>query len=254
MSGWAAPIDDELDDAEMTGAVFVHDHTCDESDRVYFVVLYVCAPWMILEHQGHAVGVEAARYDEAPRVALLTAEWQVRGDVAWTRAPAIQLSHVELDGNVWRADGWTLRPHPFWTTRAKKWERALNGIYGTLTLRLDRSAQQIRTWLHRNAPLAYLPIDDMRYRDTDGETDGLYGAQTIQIYDGMLMWSKSYKEPSSCAALMDAGLLNQQGRGCLGELTWDLVDGDWGGTVAAGDTCASLLEYLDVNADDERLE
>lgn len=132
---------------------------------------------------------------------------------------------------------------------SRSWDWAWGPTLGPLFLSVfvDQSATEIRQWLGENLPEGYA-FDGDRVRSTrNPQPEGrLRHTDEIWFRDGEIHFVHGYYghvEPVDNARAVF--LLRKLADAELGELTFDLFDGDYGTLCAAGYSCASLGKYLD---------
>jgi hypothetical protein len=129
------------------------------------------------------------------------------------------------------------------------WDWAWRGSYGAayLTVYLARSAQQIREWLQSFEVHGFRQVDDDDARwqyALPGEdfAQALARHTSIVVFDGGLQFCRgSYLAGTG---RFDGIYLRKLAAGELGELSFDLFDGDYVALNAVGYSCASLFGYL----------
>ncbi len=75
----------------------------------------------------------------------------------------------------------------------------------------------------------------------------------VRFADGLITFMRSYHSPGEGAQALDGALLASIAAGELGEVFWDLLDGDYVYYEATGEGLASLREYLDPTSDEAQL-
>ncbi|MFY0535276.1 hypothetical protein [Nannocystis pusilla] len=145
-------------------------------------------------------------------------------------------------------------PHPILADRPLRdwawiWGRSTIGPV-MLTLRFARGRDELAAFLAGLAPMPYVRVADDRYRVPAGEPTPRL--REIRLFAGGLTLLRDYHHPPDELVAFDTGLLAALAGGALGELTWDVIDGDWAAYLATGDTAESLGEYLDPAADADR--
>lgn len=132
---------------------------------------------------------------------------------------------------------------------SRSWDWAWGQTLGPafLSVFIDRTAAQIREWLSENLPSGYA-FDGDRVRSTRNQqpqgrlrhTDEIwFGAGEIHFVHGY------YHHVAPIDNARAVFLLRKLARAELGELSFDVVDGDYGALCASGYGCASLSKYLD---------
>lgn len=132
---------------------------------------------------------------------------------------------------------------------SRSWDWAWGQTLGPafLSVFVDRSAVEIRQWLSENLPYGYA-FDGDRVRATRNlQPEGrLRHTDEIWTADGEIHFVHGYYrhvEPVDNARAVF--LLRKLARAELGELSFDVFDGDYGSLCASGYGCASLSKYLD---------
>ena len=142
-------------------------------------------------------------------------------------------------------DGW---PEVFWGEsrlgsgchpRARDWAWAWAPTYGPVILRiyLKRSASEIDDWVESQCPGVW------REERSRWSSDC-----RLRAAPGYLWLSRGYHNPPDEQIDADYFLLMGLAAGALGELEFDLFDGDYYRFMAAGDSCESLRDYLHARA------
>lgn len=124
------------------------------------------------------------------------------------------------------SDGLQLRQM---TTRIRHWSWRWKPTCGAgfLTVYLDRTANQIHEWLRVHP---YLDPDENR---------------KLIVRDGALVFCTSrYRGLSREQAAYDHSILEPLAQGALGELSFDVVDSDYGTLCATEHSCAEFAAYL----------
>ena len=123
---------------------------------------------------------------------------------------------------------------------ARHWDWAWSPTLGPvqLTLYVERTKAELGAWLKGNLPDGYFVAADTSVRS--GESDDAW----IATADGALTFSHGYHRVDESVYARDAFLLRRATDGSLGELTFDLFDGDYGVLCASGYSCGSLTDYL----------
>ena len=75
--------------------------------------------------------------------------------------------------------------------------------------------------------------------------EGAWNILELRLFDGVLQLLRDFHEPPAELVDFDASLLLALANGALGELTWDVIESDYGTYIATGHDGASLAEYLD---------
>ncbi len=125
------------------------------------------------------------------------------------------------------------------------WSPTLGPVY--LTLYLERSADQIKQWLLQNLPQGYAFVGDRLHATRNPQPEKrLRHTDEVWFSEGRICFVHGYYrhvEPVDNARA--TFLLRKLARAELGELSFDLFDGDYGRLCAAGYGCDSLSRYLD---------
>ncbi len=216
------------------------------------VLLRVELAWAVLEQATGSIGVPtiAALDGTARYIALLADGMEGDGDLV-VRVGFV-LEEREHRG-TWSSEHWRLHDHRalrYAPQRDWPWrwgESTIGPI--ELIVRLARTADEVATWLATLAPMPYVLRDPGRY-SSPRDDDRL----EIRISDGRLALLRSYHAPRDQFVAFDGGLVRALADGALGELSWDLLDGDWGAILATGEDRASLATYLDPEVDPAALE
>ncbi|OYQ62551.1 hypothetical protein B9G53_21650 [Pseudanabaena sp. SR411] len=95
----------------------------------------------------------------------------------------------------------------------------------------------------------YCPDKDYGYVAKSGDTSTGW----ILLSDGLFCLGRNYHTPNFDQQSIDAMLLAAIMAGELGEISWDLFDGDYVYFEATGDGLESMRNYLDSNSDPDRL-
>lgn len=132
---------------------------------------------------------------------------------------------------------------------SRSWDWAWSPSLGPLFLSvfIERTAGEIRRWLSDNLPDGYV-FDGDRVRATRNPQPGgrLRHTDEICFCDGEMHFVHGYYrhvEPVDNARAVY--LLRKLANAELGELSFDLFDGDYGRLCASGYGCTSLGKYLD---------
>jgi len=127
-------------------------------------------------------------------------------------------------------DGFTLQPFPVCSFPVRDWAWAWQPSMGPLILNLyiDRPRSELAEWIAGLAPIRF---DE--------------ALMQLRVVDGGLQLLRSYHQPTPAQLEMAGGVLAQLAAGALGELSWDLLDGDYVYFVASGEDRHSLRAYLD---------
>lgn len=208
---------------------------------------------MVRTEAGVALRVEgAAPRLRGPGVDRLVASWR-RWD--WQRFYMIGVEagcSPRMEGRGWDlGDGWRLDPHLRCDYRPRDWAWAWSRTYGPaiLSVYCRRSVAELTAWLGGLAPIGYAPESEGRYRLPAGlGRDGLLG-----LWPGGLSFSRSYQTPADAQVEIDAGMLGRVVAGDLGDVSWDLMDGDYVCWQATGEGLGSLREYLEMGKNEEEL-
>lgn len=175
---------------------------------------------------------------------------------------SIQLAYIRAllptgDGQppIWQlGDEGSLQPYLCPPAAQRDWDwpwrqhTTIGPVY--LWIAVDRTAEQLAAWLASVVPHGLLPVEPYEYRfdpaleDFDGR---------LLFTDGLITFMRSYHSPGDVAQLIDAALLASIASGALGEVSWDLLDGDYIYYEATGEGLASLREYLDPGSDEDQL-
>jgi len=132
---------------------------------------------------------------------------------------------------------------------SRSWDWAWGPTLGPvfLSLYLDRSREQIREWLRKNLPSGYVFDQDcVRSTRNPNPEGGLRHSDEIRYSAGEIHFVHGYYrhvQPVDNARAIF--LLRKLVAAELGELSFDLVDGDYGSLCASGYDGASLGMYLD---------
>ncbi|MBS2036611.1 hypothetical protein JST97_16595 [bacterium] len=183
---------------------------------------------------------------------------QVPGSKAWVLAlqlgaeptPGLPLLPLDPVCLGWCDLGW---PELHWdglclasacSPRARDWAWAWVPTCGPVCLRiyLQRSQLEISRWVEELCPGLWqvAPDGTLRSRLSDD--------CRMQWRDGFLGFSRGFLTPPSDQIEADYFLLLALAEGGLGELQFDLFDGDYYSLVASGYSAASLREYLHARA------
>lgn len=215
-------------------------------------LLRVRGAWVVAELGGVEIGVATSAAGEAGAWRLITLladgmedEGEVVGGVGEVRG--------REDGS-WAGEQLRVRRHPLFGEQVRDWVWSWGGsTYGPvmLILRLGRSRGEIAEFLARWAPMPYVHVEEGRYGvPVRGPTSTL---REIRIWDGGITLVRDFHAPPDEVVEFDGGLLGALAGGALGELVWDVIEGDWGAYLATGHTAGSLGEYLDLAVDAEGL-
>ena len=168
--------------------------------------------------RSRAIAGQSIRHDNAWILALMPGNGEFP-------AGALQLvQHDRWPGLRIGSDGLELKPMKGFRPWSWRWKPTCGT--GNLAVYVNRTADQIRTWLRENP-----------YLDT---------SRTLGVSDGLLSFSTSlYHGLSREQAGYDQAILASLSQGALGELTFDLIDTDYGALCTTGHSCAELAAYLD---------
>lgn len=148
---------------------------------------------------------------------------------------------------AWRAHT-TYGPVYLWIYLDKTADE-LNGWFANLTLQNYRSVHDLSFCCDGELSNNYRKIGDYGY-----EFNSVYGSTQYLIFGtGQISWSRSYHTPQEDQQAIDASILSSILAGDLGEVEWDLFDGDYASYQAHGYGLASLREYLDPNCNQTQL-
>ncbi len=147
------------------------------------------------------------------------------------------------------------------------WPRTYGPVY--FNLYVNKTADELNNWLARVSFYRYQLAQGVLVQ---GEKGGSFadGYQQSQPYayqlceqipgwgrlyfsNGQIAFIRSYQSPSIVQQALDASLLAAILAGELGELGWDVLDGDYVCFQATGDGLDSLRYYLDPYCDEDRL-
>jgi hypothetical protein len=211
-------------------------------------------------------------------VALMPDEPPAAGEpAADPPGPALRPGSISPIGGAAQALAWqlgpaaTLRPADLAVVGQRDWSwawpRTIGPVY--LNIYLGASAAQIHTWLMGVACRSYRCYDELLVRSelplrlTDVyQPLGLHALQLqserftlgmIICADGLLSLSRSYHTPGEPHQSADASILAALLDSDLGELSWDLLDGDYVNFHATGDSRESLRRYLNPQQDAQPL-
>jgi len=109
--------------------------------------------------------------------------------------------------------------------------------------------EDLQTQRQGRLPQVYCPDQDYSYVAKSGDIRMGW----IVFCDGLFCLDRSYHTPNFDQQSLDAMLLTTIMAGELGEISWDLFDGDYIYFEATGEELESLRNYLDSNSDPERL-
>jgi hypothetical protein len=122
----------------------------------------------------------------------------------------------------------------------RRWDWAWSPTIGPVSLRIyvDRSQEQLEQWLAQNVPASFSRNERGVYCSRETQDWWLYAG------DGLLYFAHGYHTVPIEQFAADQVLLSRLTQGELGELSFDLFDGDYLWLTASGHGCASLLRYL----------
>ena len=150
-----------------------------------------------------------------------------------------------------------------------------------LTVGVQRSAQELKEWLDGLEMRGYEPVKlsvdsgrpDLHVLlpgrvaglvgpaytpDDEGDlrlfpkVDGWSGADgVLTLFDGRFQIWRSFHTPNRMQEAAENSILDGLLRGELGEVEWDLFDGDWYAFDAQGPSLQSLRDYLDPRRDSQ---
>ena len=161
--------------------------------------------------------------------------------------PALPAGPAQL---VWDDHGWPevhfsgmrlgCGCHPL----ARDWAWAWTPTYGPVILRLhlNASPQELADFVEAQCPGLWQPRDGVQL--FSGLSDDCRMLQS----PGTLVLSRGYLTPLEAQVAADHQLLLALAHGALGELEFDLFDGDYHVFKAAGYSCQSLWDYLHAQA------
>jgi hypothetical protein len=175
---------------------------------------------------------------------------------------SIQLAYIRAlapigDGQppIWQlGDKATLQAYLYPPAAQRDWDwpwrrhTTIGPVY--LWIAVDRRADQLAAWLASVVPHGLLPVEPYEYRFDPALED--FDSRLL-FTDGLITFMRSYRSPGEVAQLIDAVLLASIAAGELGEVSWDLLDGDYIYYEATGEGLDSLREYLDPGSDEEQL-
>jgi hypothetical protein len=146
------------------------------------------------------------------------------------------------------------------------WSRSLGPVY--FNLHVSQTADELRDWLAGVRCVAYEQIGDalvrgeqpVRFSDVYQQVHlnayhlsaDQHSSGIVQHNDRLIMLIRSYHTPSPLQQAIDASLLASLRAGDLGELSWDLLDGDYVNFQATGASLESLRQYLDPNQGEQQ--
>ncbi len=164
---------------------------------------------------------------------------QLRADYRWFVLDiASSTEHAMRVAPVFARGSWT------WA-----WRGSVGPVY--LWIYVDRSKQQIRDWLRSLDVFGFQCIDDegshWLYIFPNPDKDTAYRFDThIKAHNGCLEFSRGIGYIAGTC--FDAIYLHKVAAGELGELSFDVFDGDYVALNAVGYSCASLAAYLNQSA------
>lgn len=145
------------------------------------------------------------------------------------------------------------------------WPRSLGPVY--FNIHVSQTADELGRWLAGVRCVAYEQIGDVlvrgerpvRFSDVYQQVHlnayhlsaDQYSTGIVQCSDRLIALIRSYHTPSRLQQAIDASLLASLQAGDLGELSWDLLDGDYVSFQATGASLASLRQYLDPNQSEQ---
>lgn len=129
---------------------------------------------------------------------------------------------------------------------ARDWAWAWHPTVGPVLLRLhlQRSATEIEQFVVARGDWSPHPDGLWRSRHSDDSR--------LTLAENFLRLSRGYHHPPDAQMAADHFLLLDLAEGALGELAFDLFDGDWYVFQASGESCASLRDYLHARGSRER--
>ena len=162
-------------------------------------------------------------------------------------SPLLPIGSARLE---WGEGGW---PEVLWGTSrlgsgchflARDWAWAWTPTCGPVLLRiyLSASREELAAWVESRCPGVWRPgpAGDLRSRLSEDSR--------LVYSDGYLCLSRGYLHPPAEQGDADYFLLLELAEGALGELQFDLLDGDYVRYVASGDSAQSLRDYLHARA------
>ena len=139
----------------------------------------------------------------------------------------------------------SITPEPIY----RSWDWAWRGCFGPayLWVYVARTSKQIIEWLKSFEVYGFRQVDEEGVSwqcvlPSDDLAQMPKGRTMIVVFDGGLKFYRgSYHAGTNC---FDGIYLRKLAAGDLGELSFDLFDGDYVALNAAGNSCASLSAYL----------
>jgi hypothetical protein len=117
------------------------------------------------------------------------------------------------------------------------WNPSIGPVY--FNLYIDKTAEQLSTWLTDVAFYRYRLVDDVLARSKSGLRfsdgyvqkdryeyslrDDLYSWGTIHLADGLISFIRNFHTPSTLQQALDASLFAAIAAGELGEVSWDIL-------------------------------
>lgn len=193
-------------------------------------------PVVLLQKQGerHVVPTTQVRKDNAWFLAFMPAATGSKTRTLPTGRLELQARDTHYEVQI--GEEARLTPAP----QTRHWDWTWGPTYGPvyLTLFVDRTLEQIQAWLESLMPHAYQIFEERRIRSTLNKDSWLH------LVHGEVWFGHGYHTVSESQYASDTLLLLSATQGALGELTFDIFDGDYGALCASGYSCESLADYL----------
>jgi len=122
----------------------------------------------------------------------------------------------------------------------RRWDWAWTPTIGPVSLRIyiDRTQEQLTQWVQNSAPQAYYRDEKGAFRSHETKDWWLIASE------GLLYFAHGYHTVPVEQFAADQTLLSRLIQGELGELSFDVFDGDYCWLMATGHGCSSLRRYL----------
>jgi hypothetical protein len=186
--------------------------------------------------------------------------------------PRLAAELEALNGHVWEwqlGHELTLQGSPFPATSQRDWGWAWARTYGPVYLNLfvAKTANELSDWLAQVPCSTYWEINDIlvpserriSFADVYVRVNphefhlqhDQYSREIIAVYNGKLSFIRNFHTPTPAQYSIDASLLAAILAGELGDVSWDLLDGDYVYFQATGTGLGSLRRYLDPSASEQ---
>lgn len=208
--------------------------------------------WWVLRYQHHAFGVHASKRtfedtSAGPCYVLLTSSSDVLGTYAhgspsWDSAPELWITNsLRRKGDAWVTDNAHLAIHPRLTRTLRDWLWPFENnrtISMGFSVYLSNNSFDLQEWLHRNGPIPYNPCK------SGGENRSSQRvSSSLTLTERTISFWRDWSDVPYGQSELDSALLwSLADEAPIDE--WQLVDGDYGTTLALGDDAVSLREFL----------